>query len=425
MVVYPKNKMGKSKRKGEGVMKKKANRLTDLVVRKARPEASSYKLSDGLGLYLLVYPTGNKGWRYRYRFGGKEKMMSLGPYPKVKLSEARNNLEEAKELLAQGIDPVVAKNKKREADNEALNTFELLAREWFTLKYKKEVSAGQAARVMKKLENDIFPWIGSKHISDITAKQILILLRQVEARGALDTAHRCRSICSWVFKYAIASGCAERDPANDLRGILPTPKTQHMAAILDPKEFGEFLRTLHSYEGSIVTRSALKLAPLLFVRPGELRKAEWSEIDLDAFEWNIPGEKMKMKEPHLVPLAKQAVEIFNEIYQVTGGGRFVFPSPRSGDRPMSDNAILAALRRMGYEKHEVSGHGFRATARTLLDEVLKFPPHIIEHQLAHRVRDPLGRAYNRTHHIDERRHMMQVWADYLDGLRNARGKKNG
>jgi len=406
-------------------MRKKANRLTDLVVRKARPEESPYKLSDGLGLYLLVYPTGNKGWRYRYRFGGKEKMMSLGPYPKIKLSEARNKLEEAKELLAQGIDPVIAKNKKREADNEALNTFELLAREWFTLKYKKEVSAGQAARVMKKLENDILPWIGSKHISEITAKQILILLRQVEARGALDTAHRCRSICSWVFKYAIASGCAERDPANDLQGILPTPKTRHMAAILDPKELGKFLRASHSYEGSIVTRSALKLAPLLFVRPGELRKAEWSEIDFDAFEWNIPGEKMKMKEPHLVPLAKQAVEIFNEIYHVTGGGRFVFPSPRSADRPMSDNAILAALRRMGYEKHEVSGHGFRATARTLLDEVLKFPPYIIEHQLAHRVRDPLGRAYNRTHHIDERRHMMQVWADYLDGLRNAGGNKNG
>ena len=400
-------------------MAKKANRLTDLVVKKARPEDSPYKLSDGLGLYLLVYPTGNKGWRYRYRFGGKEKMMSLGPYPKVKLSEARNKLEEVKELVAQGIDPVIAKNKKQMADTEALNTFELIAREWFTLKYCKDVSAGQASRIMTKLKDDIFPWIGSMHISDITAKQLLPVLRRIEARGALDTAHRCRAICSWVFRYAIASGCADRDPAVDLRGILPTPKTQHMAAITDPEELGKLLRTFDTYEGSIVTRCALRLAPLLFVRPGELRKAEWSEIDIDAGEWNIPGEKMKMKLPHLVPLAKQSVEILNEIHCKTGGGRFVFPSPRSGDRPMSDNAILAALRRMGYEKHEVSGHGFRATARTLLDEKLKFLPHIIEQQLAHAVRDPLGRAYNRTQHLDDRRHMMQVWADYLDELRNS------
>ncbi len=403
-------------------MARKANKLTDLVVRRAKPEDRAYKLSDGKGLYLQVDPNGKKGWRFRYRFEGKERMTSFGGYPKVSLADARHKCEEAQEMLEHGIDPVSAKRGGAQK-HVAVYTFEILAREWYLLKYSKEVSKGQADRVLAKLENDVFPWIGSRRVVDVTPMMLLTILRRIESRGALDTAHRVRSICNWIYRYSIAIGISDRNPALDLQGILPTPKGGHMAAITDPDKFAKLLRAIDGYEGHLPTRCALRLAPILFVRPGELRKAEWSEIDLDAAEWNIPAEKMKMKVPHLVPLPYQAIDILEELKPKTGHGRFVFPSPRGADqpkgadRPMSDNAVLSALRRMGYEKHEVSGHGFRATARTMLDEILKYPPHIIEHQLAHAVRDPLGRAYNRTQHLDERRKMMQDWANFLDGLK--------
>jgi integrase len=270
---------------------------------------------------------------------------------------------------------------------------------------------------MRSLERNVFPYIGNHPIAAIKAPELLAVLRRVESRGALETAHRVRTICGQIFRYAVATGRAERDTAADLRGALPSPKEKHLAAITDPAKVGGLLRAIDGYQGGFVVQCALRLAPLIFVRPGELRHAEWSEIDFDNAVWNIPAAKMKMKEPHLVPLSRQAIGILKELLKLTGKSKYVFPSARSFSRPMSNNAILAALRRMGFEKDEMSGHGFRAMARTILDEVLQVRPDYIEHQLAHAVRDPNGRAYNRTAHLPERRKMMQLWADYLDGLK--------
>jgi integrase len=267
------------------------------------------------------------------------------------------------------------------------------------------------------LERDVLPWIGKRPIAEIKAPEVLKVLQRVESRGTLETAHRIRTICGQVFRYAVATGRAERDPATDLRGALPQPQEKHRAAITEPRKAGELLRAIDGYQGSFVVKCALRFLPLVFTRPGELRHAEWSEVSFENSEWNIPAGKMKMKEPHLVPLSKQAIEILKELREYTGASRYVFPSGRTFDRPMSNNAILAALRRMGYAKDEMSGHGFRAMARTILDEVLQVRPDFIEHQLAHAVRDPNGRAYNRTAHLVERRKMMQTWADYLDGLK--------
>jgi integrase len=270
---------------------------------------------------------------------------------------------------------------------------------------------------MSRLERDLFPWIGKRPINQIKAPELLAAIRRVESRGALETAHRIRTIAGQVFRYAVATGRAERDPAADLKGALPQPRERHHAAITEPKEVAPLLRTLDGYEGHFVVKCALRLAPMFFVRPGELRNAEWSEIDLDEAAWNIPAHKMKMKQAHIVPLCRQAVEILTELKEFTGESRYVFPSGRSFARPMSNNAVNAALRRMGYDGETMTGHGFRAMARTILDEVLHIRPDYIEHQLAHAVRDPNGRAYNRTAHLEERRKMMQTWADYLDGLK--------
>jgi len=270
---------------------------------------------------------------------------------------------------------------------------------------------------MSRLERDLFPWIGKRPINQIKAPELLSVLRRVESRGALESAHRIRTIAGQVFRYAVATGRAERDPAADLKGALPQPQEKHHAAIIDPKEVGPFLRALDGYQGHFVVKCALKLAPIFFVRPGELRHAEWSEIDLDEAVWNIPAHKMKLKQAHLVPLCRQAVEILTSLKELTGASRYVFPSGRTFARPMSNNAVNAALRRMGYDKETMTGHGFRAMARTILDEILHVRPDYIEHQLAHAVRDPNGRAYNRTAHLEERRKMMQSWADYLDALR--------
>jgi integrase len=391
--------------------------MTDTKARNAKPRDKQYKIYDSDGLFMLVAPAGGKWWRFKYRFAGKEKLMSLGTYPEVSLLQARRHRDEARQQVVDGVDPVQARKEEKAAKILNESTFEAVAREWHG-KYKPTWSERHAETVLNRLEYNVFKDMGNRHVIEIKAPELLAVLRKIESRGALETAHRVRAICSQVFRYAVATGRAERDPAADLKGALPPVKPKHQSAIIDPDKVAGLLRAIDGYEGSFVTKCALKLAPLLFVRPGELRKMEWSEIDLEAAEWNIPAEKMKMDQPHLVPLARQSLDILQELHALTGTGKYTFPSIRTGTRPMSDNTVLAALRRMGFEKNEMSGHGFRAMARTILDEVLQIRPDYIEHQLAHRVIDPNGRAYNRTAFLSERREMMQTWADYLDGLKD-------
>lgn len=390
--------------------------LTDTKARNAKSKDKPYKLYDVDGLFLLVSPSGGKWWRFKYRFGGKEKLISLGTYPEVGLAKARTKRDRAREQVADGIDPSKVRKALKDAKANDESTFEVVAREWHA-KFMPTWTPGHAKAILRRLELNVFPWMGKRPISEIKAPELLTILRRIESRGALESAHRIKIICGQVFRYAVATGRAERDPSADLKGALPPAQSKHLAAITDPEKVGGLLRAIDGYEGSFVTKCALRLAPMLFVRPGELRQMEWSEIDLDAAEWNMPGEKMKTGQPHLVPLARQAVDILKEIQPLTGAGKYVFPSPRTAKRPMSSNGVLSALRRMGFEKDEMSGHGFRAMARTILDEVLQVRPDYIEHQLAHAVRDPLGRAYNRTKHLKERRKMMQLWADYLEGLK--------
>lgn len=390
--------------------------LSDMKVKTAKAKDKSYKLSDNDGLYLLVTEKGGKWWRFKYRFSGKEKLLSLGTYPEITLADARQRRDEARRQVAQGIDPGAVRKAQKEADAEEKETFEVIAREWHA-RFKTTWTQGHAVTIMSRLERDLFPWIGRRPIAEVKAPELLAVLRRIESRGALESAHRIRTICGQVFRYAVSTGRAERDPAADLKGALPQPQEKHRAAITEPAKVGELLRAIEDYKGGFVVKCALKIAPLVFVRPGELRHMEWTELDFENAQWNIPAGKMKMKEPHLVPLSNQAIEILKEVKELTGSSRYVFPSGRSFERAMSENAILAALRRMGYEKDEMSGHGFRAMARTILDEVLQVRPDFIEHQLAHAVRDPNGRAYNRTAHLAERRKMMQTWADYLDGLK--------
>jgi integrase len=389
--------------------------LTDTAIRNAKPTDKTKKLFDAGGLYLEVAPRGGKWWRLKYRFGGKEKRLSLGVYPDVSLKDARERRDEARKLLANEIDPSENRKAKKAATVERSgNSFEVVAREWYA-KHSPNWSVNHGDRIIRRLDRDIFPWIGGKPIADITAQQLLEVIRRIEQRGALETAHRALGNCSRVFRYAVVTGRAERDPSGDLRGALPPVKGTHFASVTEPKKVAEVLRALDGYEGTLTVRCALRLAPLVFVRPGELRHAEWADIDLDAAEWRYTVTKTDT--PHIVPLSHQAVKILRELHPLTGRGHYVFPGARSAARPMSDNAILAAMRRMGISKEEMSGHGFRAMARTILDEVLGFRPDYIEHQLAHAVRDPNGRAYNRTAHLPERKRMMQEWADYLDKLK--------
>lgn len=391
--------------------------LTDTAIRRAKAKQKPYKMFDAGGLFLLVNPSGGKWWRFKYRFAGKEKLLSLGVYPEVPLKEARNRRDQERKKLSEKIDPAVNRLAAKAAwlGNQA-NSFEVVAREWIEKK-SPAWTASNTSKTIRRLEVDVFPWLGNRPIADIAPPDLLAALRRTEARGAIDTAHRVLQTCGQIFRYAIATGRAQRDPTADLRGALQQVKGKHFAAITEPKAIGPLLRALYGYQGSVTIRCALRLAPLVFVRPGELRKAEWTEIDWETASWNIPAKRMKMKEPHLVPLSHQAVEILKELQPLTGRGTYLFPSPRSNKRPMSDNAVLSALRRMGIGKDEMSCHGFRAMARTVLDEVLHVRPDYIEHQLAHAVRDPNGRAYNRTAHLPERRKMMQNWADYLEGLR--------
>lgn len=395
-------------------------RLTDTAVRKAKPTDKTQRLFDGGGLYLEVTPAGGKRWRQKYRFAGKEKLLAHGIYPDVSLAEARDRRDNARKLLANGVDPSQHRRATKAAGIErAGNSFEVIAREWLA---KRDWVPNYTAKVTAWLENDVFPYIGIRPVAELTAPEFLRVGRRIEERGAIESAHRVLQNCGQVMRYAIATGRADRNPVADLKGALaPTPEKHH-AAIVDPEGIGALLRAIDGYKGSHVTRCALQLAPLLFVRPGELRQAEWAEVDLEAAEWNIPASKMKMRQPHLVPLSRQAIAILKELQPLTSRSQYVFPGGRSSKRPMSENALTAALRRMGYEQGTMTVHGFRAMARTILDEVLHYRPDYIEHQLAHAVKDPNGRAYNRTSHLPERRKMMQAWAEYLDRRRADTGK---
>lgn len=391
--------------------------LTDIAIRNAKPSAKPVRMFDGGGLYLEVAPNGGKWWRLKFRVGGKEKRLSLGTYPTTSLKAAREKRDDAKRLLASGVDPSEQRKAEKYAGTDrAANSFEVIAREWYA-KQSRNWAANHASKVIRRLELNLFPWIGSRPIAEIAAPEILRQLRRIEERHAFETAHRALQNCGQVFRYAIATGRATRNPAADLRGALAPWKPIHFASITDPSEVGQLLLAIDAVNAGPVVKSALRLAPLLFVRPGELRQAEWAEVDLDAALWNIPAERMKVGLPHTVPLASQALAILSDLKPLTGYGRFVFPG-RTHATPLSNNGVRQALRRAGYHKDQMSGHGFRAMARTILDEVLKVRPDYIEHQLAHVVRDPNGRAYNRTAHIDERRAMMQQWADYLDQLRS-------
>ena len=402
--------------------------LTDLELKNAKPKGKPYKLFDGGGLYLEVAPAGGKWWRLKYRHGGKEKRLSLGVYPETPLASfkdkssgrmvrgARDKAAEARLLLAEGIDP----SQQRQAD-EARKTaveqdsFEAVAREWFGKNQPRWVK-GHSEKILSRLERDLFPWLGKRPISEVTAPELLACLRRIEARGSLDTAHRAKQDASAIFRYAIATGRAQRDPAQDLRGALPPAKGSHFATIVDPAAVGALLRAVEGYRGDLVTRCALLLLPLVFVRPGELRYAEWSEFDLDAAEWRIPAVRMKMRETHIVPLSEQAIAILRELHPLTGEGRLVFPSVRTKARPMSENTVNAALRRLGYGTDQMTGHGFRAMASTLLNEQ-GWKPDAIERQLAHAERNRVRASYNHAQLLPERRKMMQAWADYLDVLK--------
>ena len=389
--------------------------LTDAFLRTLKPPIKPEKHSDAGGLFLLATPTGGKWWRLKYRFGGKEKLLSMGTYPEVSLKAARERRDEARTLLAEGIDPGENRKIQKSAKvSRDANSFEVVAREWLA-KNAPTWAESHTSNILRRMERDLFPWIGGRAIAEITAPDLLAVLRRIEARGANETAHRAKENCGQIFRYAIATGRAERDPSQDLRGALAPAKTEHMAAVTDPATVGAMLRMFDDYRGTLVTRCALRLAPLVFVRPGELRAAEWKDIDLEAGEWSFVASKTKT--PHIVPLSRQAVAILSELQPLTGHARYVFPSPRTDTRPMSENAILSAMRRMNITKEEMTGHGFRAMARTMLHERLKFPAEVIEHQLAHKVADALGAAYNRTRFLDDRRAMMQAWADYLDRLK--------
>lgn len=397
--------------------------LTDTAIRTAKPAEKPVRMFDGGGLYLEVSPAGGKLWRLKYRFDGKEKRLAFGAYPDVPLKAARERRDEARRLLADGIDPGEHKKTQKHARADAVaNSFEAVAREWYS-KMLPTWTPDHADKIIKRFERDVFPWIGGKPVADLNTPEVLTTIRRIEARGRLETAHRALQSCGQVFRYAVATGRAERDPTGDLRGALPPTREKHMAALTDPAEVGALLRAVDAFRGTLIVQSALKLSALVFVRPGELRQAAWSEIDLDKGEWNIPASRMKgwtrkgITTPHLVPLAPQAVAILRELQPLTGRGVHVFAG-RDPKKPMSNAAVNAALRRMGYDtKTEMTGHGFRAMARTILHEELGVNRDVIEHQLAHAVPDALGTAYNRTKFIKERRAMMARWADYLGRLK--------
>lgn len=385
----------------------------------------AYKMYDAGGLYLEVDPSGGKYWRFKYRFP-KEKRISLGVYPEVSLSQAREKRDECRRQLASGIDPGVARKAQKAARaGNAINSFEVVAREWLT-KYIDPMAKSHSKRVIARFENDIFPYLGRRPIAEITPMELLAVIRKIEERGAKDTAHRTLGSCGQVFRYGIATGRCERDITSDLRGALAPVEEQHFAAVTKPGEIGGILRAIDSYRGTLVVRSAFRLVPYVFVRPGELRSAKWKDIDLDEAEWLLKLSKRDLSKSRredvddylIVPLATQAVEILRTVHSLTGRDEYVFPGARDRNRPMSENAILTAMRRMGIPNDQMCGHGFRATARTIMRETLKIREDLLEHQLGHQVIDANGRAYNRATFLAERRLMLQVWADYLDDLKS-------
>jgi integrase len=420
------------------------NVLSDKAIRAAMKSAGksreAQRLSDGDGLRIDVQPSGAGWWRLRYRFGGKEGMLSLGTYPEVPLALARQRRDEARAQVAAGIDPSAArKAAKRQRSRDAAvkvlveagkavpGSFEFIAREWLETVHREKVSAGHADRTLIRFEKDVFPYVGARHLAELEAPELLTMLRRIESRGAIETAHRAKDACGQVFRYGIAAGYCNRNPAADLRDALKPVSVRHHAAIVDPKHGAELLRDMVKYQGHPVTRAALALSALLMLRPGELRQLEWAWIDFDSATLTIPGERMKRSKsdkangvPHIVPLADQALTILrDELLPLTGGEgrRYVFRSLLSADRPMSENTVRNALRRMGYGNDDMTAHGFRAMARTMIAERLSVAPEVIEAQLAHQVGDALGRAYNRTQYLEQRRDMMQRWGDYLDRLR--------
>lgn len=398
-------------------MPKRVMPLTDIQAKTAKGREVDYKLTDGKGLYLLVTTSGGKLWRLDYQFDGKRKTLALGSYPEISLARAREKRDQARTQIAEGIDPGQVKAAIKTAVRASTeNAFETVAREWLK-RFAPAWSETYPDLLLSRLETNVFPWLGTRPVGEITAPELLAVLRRIEERGATEVAHRTRAVCGQIFRYAISTGRAERDPAADLRGALTPRRKRHFASITTPKEVAALLRTIDGFTGGPVVKTALKIGIYTFVRPGELRGMKWEELDLDAALWSIPPDRMKMKSPHLVPLATQVVELLRELQPITGHTPYVFPCQRTTTKSISENTINAGLRRMGYEKEELTGHGFRAMARTLLDEVLQFRVDWIEAQLAHLVKDPLGRAYNRTTHLEDRKRMMQTYADYLDGLR--------
>lgn len=390
--------------------------LTNTKIKNAKPRPRNYKLGDEKGLYLLVTPAGAKYWRVKYRYAKKERTYSIGVYPEISLKEARTRCDEARKELSQGIDPSQAKqSRKIEKERAHNNSFRAVALDWNSRK-GRNLSPATLKKRMWILNNHIFPQIGSLPISEITPPQVLRALRKIESRGTLETAQRAKQTASQVFRYGVATGVCDTDPTRDLLGALTPKKINHHAALTNPDDVGELLGKIKSYSGSIVTCSLLRLSPILFQRPGEMRKMEWAELDLESKRWEIPAEKMKMGIPHIVPLPKQAMKILNDLFALTGRRKYVFTSNSNPKRPVSDGTVNKALRIMGYSGNQMTAHGFRAMARTILDEVLEFAPFLIEQQISHAVRDPLGRAYNRTAHLKQRTVMMQRWADYLDQL---------
>lgn len=390
--------------------------LTDKQIQNAKARATLYRLLDGEGLYLEVSSAGGRLWRFRYRFAGKEKMLALGKYPQVRGPAARKLAGEARQVLSESRDPGAEKQAAKERARIASDIgFEAIATQWHA---KLKLADSTRAKHVAFFANDVFPWIGKRPIADIAAPDLLAVIRRIEGRGATDVARRVHNLCGRVFRYAVGHGLCERDPSRDieLRDILPPADVQHHASVTEPSAVGGLLRAMDGFSGAFVTRCALQLAALVFVRPGELRHAEWKEFDFDKAEWRIPGNKMKMGEQHIVPLSSQALAILREIKPLTGQGRFVFPGERTNARPMSENTINAALRRLGYTKDEMTGHGFRSMASTLLHE-LGHPHAVIERQLAHGERNKVSASYNFAEYLPERRVIMQQWADYLDGLR--------
>jgi integrase len=388
--------------------------LTDQAIRSAKPGEKPYRITDGRGLFLLIKPNGGKLWRYNYRFNGLQKTLALGVYPDTSAKLARQKLDDARQLLAKGVDP----SGRRQAEKIAVaNTFESVAREWLTVQEKK-LAATTYAKAVWALETLIFPFIGNRPINEIKAADVLKVVRRIEDRGLHETAHRARQRCSQVFRFGIVTERCEHDITADLRGALAPVTATHHASVTEPEKIGQLLRDIESYRGNTVTWYALRLAAHMFVRPGELRHAEWSEFDLEGKEpcWRIPAHKMKMREPHIVPLSRQVTAWLKELHGLTGKGTLVFPSLLSTQRPISENTVNMALRRMGYDNETMTGHGFRSMASTSLNEQ-GWHPDVIELQLAHAERNKVRSAYNRAQRLPERRAMMQHWSDYLDELR--------